>query len=301
MLGCPAPGADGDAADAPVRALRAALDEDGHVTVDALLPPAAVGRLRSRLDRVLARKYETGVFPDEAYYRPGATLPNVPRHVVNAWKCDRQIASIATSAHLASIAAEIFGWDSLRLAVDTVWVKPPGSLPIDFHREFEYFRSLDPPDVASCWIALDPVDPTNGALEFASGSHRWADPEPHLLQRLFAEHQGRDAVTAVGDALGERTLLRTVACEAGGCTFFHGRVWHGSGSNTSPNSRWAYGIHWIRGDAELGDAPATYLFGRYKLAGSKALHESFFPLVWSAGGRRSAWVDAFLAGGPLGG
>jgi phytanoyl-CoA hydroxylase len=284
------------------RELRTTLDRDGFAVADRIVPAATVELLAARLDQVLDRRYETGVFPDEAYYRPGTTDPRVPRHVVNAWKCDRLVAAVSLSAALGELAAAVFGWDGLRLAVDTVWFKPAGCQAVEYHREFEYFTSLDRPDVASCWIALDDVQAGNGSLEFVTGSHRWDELDQAEQFDLFSRHHGRDGVRAVAQRHGNPVTIETVDVPAGGGAFFHGRIWHGSQPNASELPRRAYGIHWIRADAELrADQTARYLFGRYKLAGTTALHESFFPLVWSADGRRSAWIEPFLAGGPLGG
>ncbi|MFZ5637898.1 MAG: phytanoyl-CoA dioxygenase family protein [Pseudomonadota bacterium] len=277
-----------------------ALANHGFVTVTDLVPPQVLARLRDRLERVVAREYETGVYPDEAYYRPGTTLETVPRHVVNAWKCDRQVARVALSIELAEVAAQLLGWPSLRLAVDTVWFKPSGSVAVEFHREFEFFKALRSPQVANCWIALDDMAEDNGSLEFVVGSHHWPEPDETAMRAAFARHQGIAAVEAVGRMVARDVRCHQVRCPAGACTFFDGRVWHGSQANATAHLRRAYGVHWIRGDAQLGPRP-DYLFGRYKLAGSDALHESFWPIVWSADGYRTPWIDEFLGGGPLGG
>lgn len=278
------------------------LAANGFAVADRIVPAETATLLRARLDDVLDRRYETGVFPDEAYYRPGTTDPRAPRHVVNAWKCDRLVAAVSLSAALGELAAAVFGWEGVRLAVDTVWFKPPGSQAVEYHREFEYFTSLDHPDVASCWIALDDMRAGNGSLEFAAGSHRWPELGHGEQSALFARHRGRDGVQAIARQHDNPLRIETIEVPAGGGAFFDGRIWHGSQPNSSPAPRRAYGIHWVRADARLRtDRSAGYLFGRYKLAGSTELHESFFPLVWSADGRRSAWIDEFLAGGPLGG
>ena len=288
--------ADFDAA----RALREQVAAHGFVTAPRIVPGPTVETLRTRLDAVLNRRYETGVYPDEAYYRPGTTDPQAPRHVVNAWKCDRRVAAVALSEALGELAGAVFGWDSVRLAVDTVWFKPPRSRAVEYHREFEYFTSLDRPEVASCWIALDDVGPENGGLEFAAGSHLWAELGHDAQSTLLSRHHGRAAVSAVAAHAGYALQVETTSVPAGGGAFFHGRTWHGSQPNASTLARRAYGLHWVHGDARLreGRAP-TYLFGRYKTAGSNSLHESFFPRVWSADGRRSTWIQQFLDGGWL--
>ena len=41
-----------------------------------------------------------------------------------------------------------------------------------------------------------------------------------------------------------------------------------------------------------------YVYGRYKRAGSTEMDESFFPVLWTEDGYRSAWLDEYLGAAP---
>src|SRR5262245_53696516 len=96
---------------------------DGYLVIEKLLPAAAVEALRRRFAPLFAGEFETGVFPDEWYWREGMSLPDITRHMGNAWKSDRTIAGVALSAAIGEIAATLSGWAGARLALDTIWWK----------------------------------------------------------------------------------------------------------------------------------------------------------------------------------
>ena len=41
-----------------------------------------------------------------------------------------------------------------------------------------------------------------------------------------------------------------------------------------------------------------YVYGRYKRAGSTEMDESFFPVLWTEDGCRSAWLEGYLGAAP---
>ena len=54
--------------------------------------------MRDRFPRVFAGKFDTGIYPDEWYWREGMSLPDVTRHMGNAWKSDLTIAKLVAVA-----------------------------------------------------------------------------------------------------------------------------------------------------------------------------------------------------------
>lgn len=67
---------------------------------------------------------------------------------------------------------------------------------------------------------------------------------------------------------------------AGCCVIHHQNVLHGSSGNRSTTRhRRALVVHLIDGGVEFVDDP-TYIYGRYKLAGSRELRDEFFPVTW---------------------
>jgi hypothetical protein len=67
-------------------AARAEFDKQGFLIVERLLHDAQIEALRATFPRIFAGKFDTGVYPDEWYWREGMSLPDVTRHMANAWK-----------------------------------------------------------------------------------------------------------------------------------------------------------------------------------------------------------------------
>jgi len=266
---------------------------DGYVVIERLLPPETVAALGARFAPLFAGAFETGVYPDEWYWREGMSLPDVTRHMGNAWKSDRTVAGVALSAAIGEIAATLSGWAGARLALDTIWWKTPGAREIALHQDGTYMSTLDPPETTTCWIALDDTAADAGTIEYVSGSHRWP-----LKRDIGAFHAPQDdyrgAMRAAAAAAGiDDPLVVPVEVAAGGCVVHHGRTWHGSGRNrTASRTRRSLAVHLLPADARFAASGAGYIFGRYQRVGDTAMDESFFPVLWT----RTGYRTPFLAG-----
>jgi phytanoyl-CoA hydroxylase len=71
---------------------------DGFLIVECLLTNERLAALRESFPKLFAGNFATGVYPDEWYWREGMSLPDVTRHMANAWKADLSIAKLALSA-----------------------------------------------------------------------------------------------------------------------------------------------------------------------------------------------------------
>ena len=85
---------------------------------------------------------------------------------------------------------------------------------------------------------------------------------------------------------------------AGGGVFHHGRIFHGSDTNRSERHRRALVSHCMSSGARFHPTNVGYVYGRYKRAGSTEMDESFFPVLWTEDGDRSAFLEEYLASGP---
>ena len=47
-------------------------------------------------------------------------------------------------------------------------------------------------------------------------------------------------------------------------------------------------------EARYHPTSVGYVYGRYKRVGSTEMDESFFPVLWTENGYRSAWLDGYL-------
>lgn len=284
-----------------LRALSAAdhdrFRRDGFLIIERVLPEDRVAALQQCFPKLFAGRFDTGVYPDEWYWREGMSLPDVTRHMANAWKADLTVAALALSADIGRAAAALAGWPGTRLGQDTIWWKAPMTRPIAHHQDSSFMDFLDPPQTVTCWFTLDDTHRDAGTLEYVPGSHRWP------LTPLPEQFHGQDDYRAQMQAAAARAGIDApepvlVEVPAGSCVLHAGEVWHGSGANvTGDRMRRSIGIHMVREDARFTDRPGGYIYRRYQRTGIPELDDSFFPVLWSERGRRTGWIDGYCATG----
>ncbi|MEG3437754.1 phytanoyl-CoA dioxygenase family protein [Pannus brasiliensis CCIBt3594] len=267
------------------------FDRDGFLVLERFLDRELVERLAGRFDPLFSGEFDTGIYPDEWYWRTGMSLSDVTRHMGNVWKSDRTIAGVVLSAEIARIVATLAGWSGARMGQDTLWMKPPKGKEIAFHQDATYVSYLDPPLSMTCWLTLDDTRADGGTIEYVRGSHRWPLVERpgdfHAPERWY-----RYAMEEAASALGI-TDLDIVAIEvpAGSAVIHHGYLWHGSGPNRrSDTIRRSLGVHLLPDNARFQPTGASYIFGRYKRVGDTMMDENFFPILWTAEGYRSPFL-----------
>lgn len=270
---------------------------DGFLVLERCLPDAAVAELRERFPRLFAGRFDTGVYPDEWYWREGMSLPDVTRHMANAWKADLAVARLALSADIGRTAARLAGWSGARLGQDTIWWKAPRTKPIAHHQDSSFMDVLDPAATVTCWVTLDDTRRDAGTLEYVPGSHLW--PLTPLPEAFHGQDDYRAQMRLAAEQAGvvppEPVMIEV---PAGSCVFHAGEIWHGSGPNTTGDvMRRAIGIHLLPAGARFSDRPGGYIYRRYQRTGESALDESFFPVLWSADGHRTAWIEGYCRTG----
>ena len=276
---------------------RSRFEEDGFLIVERLLDSEQIQDLRSRFPLLFAGKFDTGIYPDEWYWREGMSLPDVTRHMANAWKADLTVAKLALSESIGRFAADLCGWSGTRLGQDTIWWKAPKTKPIAYHQDTSFMDYLEPPSTLTCWVTLDDTHRDVGTLEYAPGSHRW--PLTPLPNAFHGEEDYRAQMKAAAKAAGVNPPDPFfIEVPAGSCVFHCGETWHGSAANTtSDKMRRAIGIHMLPENVLFSDRPGGYIYRRYQRTGDPSLDESYFPVLWSRSGHRTKWIDAYCESG----
>jgi ectoine hydroxylase-related dioxygenase (phytanoyl-CoA dioxygenase family) len=269
---------------------------DGFLHLPALLDAGTVERLRGRFEPLFKGEFETGIWPDEWHWREGMSLPDVTRHMANAWKSDRAIARHALSPRLGELAAELMDWPGTRLGQDTIWWKTPLAKEIALHQDCTYISYLDPAEMATCWVALDDTFADAGTIEYVPGSHRWPlvpdIGEFHAPDRDYRARM-RDSARAAGIEPPEPVKLEVAAGDA---IVHDGRTWHGSGPNRrADRMRRSIGLHMLSSETRFRPEGAGYIYGRYQRPGETRMEECFFPTLWRRDGFRSAELQHYLS------
>jgi ectoine hydroxylase-related dioxygenase (phytanoyl-CoA dioxygenase family) len=275
---------------------RQRFDDDGFVVVDRLIDSERIPQLREAFDNVFAGRFETGVRPDEVNWQQADGDPSLTRQICNGWKANRCIASVVLDESIAAAIGTLAGWPGVRIMIDNVIWKPPATKSIGFHQDNAYLAWFTPPELLTCWIALDDTTAEGGTIEFARGSHRWQLREPE--GKFHAPDDYRQPLRQAAASEGVAADIAYVEVAAGGGSFHHGATWHGSGANHSPNPRRSLVLHAMRSDVEY--VPQNFaqgigpIYSRYKRLGDNQLDENYFPILWREDGYRTPQLASFL-------
>jgi ectoine hydroxylase-related dioxygenase (phytanoyl-CoA dioxygenase family) len=270
---------------------------DGFLIVERFLTEDRIEALRASFPKLFAGKFDTGIYPDEWYWREGMSLPDVTRHMANAWKADLNVASLALSRDVGRAASLLAGWSGARLGQDTIWWKAPKAKPIAHHQDSSFMDFLDPAKTVTCWVTLDDTHRDAGTLEYVPGSHLW--PLAKLPDAFHGQDDYRAQMKAAAEAAGiappEPVFIEV---QADSCVFYAGEIWHGSGPNTTDDRmRRSVGIHMVPDDAVFSDRPGGYIYRRYQRTDNPILDTSFFPILWSETNDRTPWLDSYCETG----
>lgn len=267
------------------------FNQDGFLVLERFIDPEFASRLADRFEPLFRGEFETGIYPDEWYWRSGMSLPDVTRHMGNVWKSDRTIASLILSREIGRLVATLAGWSGARLGQDTLWMKPPNGKAIALHQDASYVSYLDPPISMTCWITLDDTYADAGTIEYVRGSHHW--PLVEIPGDFHApERSYRWTMEQAAQAVGATHLeIIPVEVPAGSAVIHHGYIWHGSAPNARSNTiRRSLGVHLLPDYTRFRPTGSRYIFGRYQRPGDTTMDEAFFPIVWTQAGYRTAFL-----------
>ena len=265
---------------------RRAFDRDGFVVVDDFLDQESVEALRDRFEPLFAGRYVTGIRPDEVNWVPGRDPEDRTRQICNGWKADPTIAAQVLSERSGRLAAELMGWDGIRLGQDNCIWKPPGTKALGMHQDGSYLDYLVPPEMITCWITLDDTAAEAGTITYAAGSHCW----PRSAENRGEFHAPADWLAPVRRAVpdGEELRLVPVEVKAGSAVFHHYLTFHGSGPNTGSIHRRSVISHFIRAETRFHPTNTDPNYSRYRKVDTLELDDSFFPVVYSNQTRQDA-------------
>ncbi len=274
---------------------------DGFLVVEDFLDHEELEALRDRWPALFAHTWETGVAPDEVNYTPGVTPPDLTRQLCNAWKADRVVAATTLSVRNASFAARLAGLDGLRIGQDNLIWKPPSGRPLLAHQDGAYLDWMVPPNMTTCWAALDDTAADTGTIYYVRGSHRWA--RSPVGGEFHAPDDWLGHLRSVAPEAADPGGLELVPIEvpAGGAAFHDAWTWHGSPANARADAeRRAVISHFIDAATRWSPDVAHPVYSRYRRPEEEEMDEAFFPVAWRADGYRSPWLDRWLGAGAAG-
>lgn len=161
------------------------------------------------------------------------------------------------SSGLVPEIIEMLGCDGpLTLLDDQIYVKEPGTAePTPWHQDGSYW-AVSGKQLCTAWLALDPVRPENGGLEFVLGSNRWGTifrAQPFALGQKVGD-LSHPPVPDDDTLRGEHTLW-SPQLAPGDAVVFHALTLHGAGPNRTAVRRRAVVSRWAGPDVRYAPRP----------------------------------------------
>ncbi|MCY4521144.1 MAG: phytanoyl-CoA dioxygenase family protein [Caldilineaceae bacterium] len=227
--------------------------DKGYLRFGPVLEQDEVDLYRGRLDQVIDEENRGGRDDEHEFKyghrRPGETeeFDRPITQYINMWKRDDAYLNLLHHPVITGAAKALLGTDRLRLWHDQIISKPPhDNGHFHFHQDFYLWPLMDP-NILTCWLALDDVDPSNGSMHVVPSSHR--DPR-FGLESYAAEMEAIAAAEARGETIepSDRVKMRdepasiglSVDLPAGGCMFHHCLNFHATPPNVTERQRRAH-------------------------------------------------------------
>jgi len=189
------------------------------------------------------------------------------RHVQGDVKRIRPLAEFSALSEIAlgepasriarQLARASQGETELRLFETIIFSKPPldGGM-LSWHQDNPFFP-FEPQNQIALWIPLDDVDPENGGLEYAVGSHKVGVSAPFDLHSGANLGNGQVCLTPA-DFADDQFDTYAVSLRIGGVAVHDGRTWHRSFPNTSATrQRRAISLRYLVGPTRYSPRQGT--------------------------------------------
>ncbi|MBI3505610.1 MAG: phytanoyl-CoA dioxygenase family protein [Proteobacteria bacterium] len=220
----------------PDPSLAARYARDGVVHVPGILDSGWIARLSAAIDRSMANPAKRAV-EFNAEGEPGRFFGDM-----FMWRRDADFRAAFFETPCAALAGTAMAARQVNLFYDQIFAKEPGTARrTPWHQDFPYWPATG--DMfCTVYLALDPIDAENGAVEYVAGSHRWGDDYRPAAFRAGGEGavRYRDAALAPApdiDALRGTLDIRSFVLAPGDAVVFHGKLVHGAGGNSSTTRR----------------------------------------------------------------
>ncbi len=217
---------------------------NGYLLGPRVLSDDRIEELKQRIQGILDGSVSfPELYKGETVERSDAQgqLPSVK--VVNLSRQDPVFRKVLSNVAVSTLAQDLME-GPVRLWEDQMIYKPAydRKTALGWHQDYTYWSHVTPPDLATCWIAIDDAMVDNGCMFVVPGSHLWE-----------LDYSREDVDVSDAEWLLKRSDLpaevKPVPCEvpAGHCHFHHCRTFHGSYGNKTDNPRRSYVMHLMPG------------------------------------------------------
>jgi len=222
-------------------------ESNGYLVMVDLLPANVIEQAQLRLKLIAAG--ECAGFPDDQIeLEPGSDRSwKSVRKINRCTEYDRPLMNLAVSQPILDIVSDLLGPD-IKLFGSQCFMKPPGGVEKPFHQDSAYFP-IDPPNLVTCWIALDDVTIENGCVWVIPGSHR-GEIHEHSLPWQVGDRIDQQVPPELIDQSRESPLVM----RSGSCSFHHSKLLHRSGPNRTSTHRRGLAVHYMSARSRWTDS-----------------------------------------------
>ncbi len=225
--------------------LRATYREQGYIVVPGVLSSDAIERYRAR-----AREVVHGDVPDVARSRlmrdirvakglvpEPADIEDGMWKILNPDRFDATFREFLTTDGVLDVAESLIGPDIFAFLL--MFIYKPKRVPSvhPFHQDAYYFPFGPDDRIVGIWVPLDDTSAANGGLTVVPGSHRGP-----VLEHAMPEELTNARAYGIPDADAHPDAV-SLEVAAGDAVFFHSRLWHKTGSNTTDGHRRVLTMH----------------------------------------------------------
>ena len=215
--------------------------EDGVVCLRQLFAPKWIDALRAAAELSLAAPGELHAELADLRQEKGRFF-----HDTFIWQQNETCRDFVFNSPAGQIASGVLASNKINLFFDQWLIKEPGTITkTPWHHDMTYWP-IDGLQIATLWLALDPVTAETGAVEYVKGSHKWG--QKFKPASFSGNNQYTENLPEVPDIESMRSELEFIQFDLapGDCTLHHGLTVHGSSRNQSLQlrrrahvSRWA--------------------------------------------------------------
>jgi ectoine hydroxylase len=207
---------------------------DGYTLLRGAFAAEEIAILREAIvsnERMNAQFHATQTKYDGGKYPSFETLC-----VWNDTSGDDVFAKFTRSAKIIDVLVRVFD-DEIYVYHNKVALKFPHMPGFKHHQDYYYWYGMGClfPDLATCFIAVDPSNRSNGCLRLVRGSHRLGRVEHIMFDGVSDSSADPERLAAILERLPEDYIEMA----PGDAVLFHCNTLHASDANTSPNSRLA--------------------------------------------------------------
>jgi phytanoyl-CoA hydroxylase len=219
-------------ADINAQQLRATFERDGYVVVRNFLSAEEISELANELERYIDR---IGEFPRTDVMFEDRDRPSTLKQLARMKQNDSYFADFIVRPKWIGLAEILLADAAVPKELEWFNKPPRASRETPAHQDGYYFM-LTPPESATMWLALDPVDESNGCVRYIPGSHKHG-LRPHARTDVVGFSQG---ITDYGEA--DYAAEIPIRAEPGDLLVHHALTIHRADANNSDRHRRSLGV-----------------------------------------------------------